>query len=81
MGYINIFGEREHIPLIEELYCPKGCDYNRVGSRETERFRCHYCKSDMINETELAEMEAYKNRKDDDASLKALTDWIVRGNG
>jgi hypothetical protein len=77
----NIFGEHEHEPVYEMLYCPAGCEYTRFGSRDLEQFRCHTCKRDMVNESELDIIEQRKARKADDAALQSLTNFIVWGNG
>lgn len=49
-------------PVYETLFCPAGCDYTRFGSRDLERFRCHYCKRDLVNESELDAIEAARTR-------------------
>ena len=81
----NIFGEWEDEPVYELLFCPAGCDYTRSGNRSIEQFRCHYCKRDLVNEAELDAIEEsrarVKARREDDAALQSLTNFIVRGNG
>jgi hypothetical protein len=50
---VNIFGELELQPIVEMFYCPAGCEYNRLGSRDLDSFNCIRCQREMVNEEEL----------------------------